>query len=108
MEKWFEASAAYLCRKRIPAIIVVLLATAAAATGLRNLAIDTSTESFLRAGDPVLERYEEFRDQFGRDDVIIVSVTPDELFTLASLTELKKLHDSLASGVPSLAGITSM
>ncbi|MDE0211831.1 MAG: hypothetical protein OXJ64_18370, partial [Boseongicola sp.] len=84
VEKWFEASASYLCRKRLPAIIVVLLATAAAATGLRNLVIDTSTESFLRAGDPVLERYEEFRDQFGRDDVIIVSVTPDELFTLAS------------------------
>ncbi len=108
VEKWFEASAAYLCRMRIPAVIVVLLATAAAATGLRNLVIDTSTESFLRTGDPVLERYEAFRDQFGRDDVIIVSVEPDELFTLESLAELKELHDALASGVPYLASITSM
>lgn len=108
VEMWFEASAAYLCRKRIPAIFVVLLATAAAATGLRNLVIDTSTESFLRTGDPVLERYEEFRDQFGRDDVIIVSVAADELFTLESLTGLKELHNSLASGVPNLASITSM
>ncbi len=108
VEKWFEASAACLCRKRVPAIIVVLLATAAAATGLRNLVIDTSTESFLRTGDPVLERYEEFRDQFGRDDVIIVSVEPDEMFTLESLTSLKELHDALAAGVPNLASITSM
>ncbi|MYA87815.1 MAG: MMPL family transporter [Boseongicola sp. SB0662_bin_57] len=108
VERWFEASATCLCRRRVPAIIVVLLATAAAATGLRNLVVDTSTESFLRTGDPVLERYEEFRNQFGRDDVIIVSVEPEELFTHGSLTELKKLHDALASGVPYLAHITSM
>ena len=108
VEKWFEATAAFLCRTRVPAIIVVLLATAATAAGLRNLVIDTSTESFLRAGDPVLERYEEFRDQFGRDDVIIISVEPDELFTLEALIGLKELHDALASGVPNLANITSM
>ncbi|MYK33302.1 MAG: MMPL family transporter, partial [Boseongicola sp. SB0670_bin_30] len=108
VEKWFEASAACLCRKRVPAVIVVLLATAAAATGLRNLAVDTSTESFLRAGDPVLVRYEEFRNQFGRDDVIIVAVEPEEPFTQEALTRLKELHDALASGVPNLANITSM
>ena len=108
VENWFETSAAFLCRTRVPAIIAVLLATAAAATGLRDLVVDTSTESFLRTGDPVLERYEEFRDQFGRDDVIIVSVEPDELFTQEALSGLKELHDALASGVPYLASITSM
>ncbi len=108
VESWFEALAALLCRNRFPAVIVVLLAALAAAAGLRNLVIDTSTESFLRAGDPVLERYEEFREQFGRDDMIIISVEPDELFASEALTGLKDLHDALASRVPNLANITSM
>ncbi len=108
IETGFEAFAVLLCRNRFLAILVVLLATIVAGSGLRNVAIDTSTESFLHADDPVLTRYEEFRAQFGRDDVIIVSAESDALFTPASLRRLKALHEDLSGNVPHLANITSM
>lgn len=108
IESGFEALADFLYRKRILAILAVLVTTAAAASGLRNVAIDTSTESFLYPDDPVLTRYEGFRDQFGRDDVIIISVEPDALFTPDALSRLQSLHEALAETVPHLANITSM
>ena len=108
IEYWFEAFAVFLCRNRILAILAVLLATALAGSGLRHVTIDTSTESFLHADDPVLARYEEFRAQFGRDDVIIISARPDALFTRGALQRLKGLHEDLAGNVPHLANITSM
>lgn len=108
IENWFEAFAVFLCRNRILAILAVLLATAAAGSGLRQVTVDTSTESFLHADDPVLVRYEEFRAQFGRDDVIIISAKPDALFTRGALLRLKALHEDLAGNVPHLADITSM
>ena len=107
IETSFEAFAVFLCRNRLLAILAVLLATAVAGSGLRHVTIDTSTESFLHADDPVLARYEEFRAQFGRDDVIIVSAEPDALFTRGALLRLKALHEDLAGNVPHLADITS-
>lgn len=108
IETWFEALAVLLCRNRSLAILAVLLATAVAGSGLRHITIDTSTESFLHADDPVLARYEEFRAQFGRDDVIIISAEPDVLFSPGALLRLKALHEDLAGNVPHLADITSM
>ncbi len=108
IETLFGGFAKLVCRNPVLAILVVLLITATAASGLRNIVIDTSTESFLYPDDPILVRYEEFRAQFGRDDIIVIAVEPGELFAHDSLSRLKALHEDLASGVPHLASITSM
>ena len=108
IELRFERTAAVLCRYRLLAIAAVLLATLAAASGLRNISIDTSTASFLRAGDGVLLRYKEFRDQFGRDDLVIIAAGSDTLFTPGTLRRIEALHDELAENVPHLANITSL
>ena len=108
IEDGFESVAALLCRHRYLAILAVLLATAAGASGLRSLTIDTSTESFLYPDDPVLARYEAFRDQFGRDDIVIIAVEPTALFTPEALLRLKALHENLLEGVPHVANVTSM
>ena len=108
IETHFGTFAVFICRYRIMAILSILLVTAVAASGLRNVVIDTSTESFLHPGDPVLVRYEDFRAQFGRDDFILISVEPEELFSEAALLRLRALHDALAVDVPHLANITSM
>ena len=108
IENGFESFAALLCRHRYLAILAVLLATAAGASGLRSLTIDTSTESFLYPDDPVLTRYEAFRDQFGRDDIVIIAVEPTALFTPGALRRLQALHEALVEGVPHIANVTSM
>lgn len=108
IELRFEQAATVLCRCRLLAIAAVLLATLTAASGLRNISVDTSNESFLRAGDEVLVRYEEFRSQFGRDDIIVIALESDALFTQETLRRLKSLHDEIRESVPHLASITSL
>ncbi len=104
----FERAAAILCTYRFFAIAVVLLTTLAVASGLRNISIDTSNTSFLRPGDAVLLRYEEFHAQFGRDDLIIISIESDTIFTEETVRRIKAVHDDLAENVPHLAEITSL
>ena len=108
IELRFERFAALVCRYRFVAIAAVLLTTVIAASGLRNVSVDTSYESFLHTGDPVLVRYEEFRSQFGRDDVVIIAVESESLFTGEGLRRLRSLHREIEETVPHLANITSM
>ena len=108
IEIGFEAFAALLCQNRIVAILAVLVIAAGFASGVRDVVIDTSTESFLHPDDPIQVLYEDFRAEFGRDDFVVVAVESGALFTPSILDRLKSLHDALARDVPHLANITSM
>ena len=95
IEKWFESYAHTIYRHRIKTIIFTLLLTAALVYHIPNLHIDTSTEGFLHDNDPTLLAYNSFRDQFGRDEVIIIAIKPPNIFTQSFLTKLKSLHEEL-------------
>lgn len=87
---------------------LMLLVIAALLSQLPNLRMDTSTEGFLRDDDPVLEQYNKFREQFGRDEVVIIAVTTPDVFEPNFLLKLKALHEELAAKVPHLDDITSL
>jgi predicted RND superfamily exporter protein len=73
-----------------------------------KLEIDTSTEGFLHDDDPTLLAYNAFRDQFGRDEVIIVAIKPPNIFTPSFLEKLKSLHEEFEENVPYIDDITSL
>ena len=81
---------------------------AALLSQLPTLTIDTSTEGFLHENDPALTAYNEFRDQFGQDEVIIVAIERDNIFDLDFLTVLAQLHRELEDRVPHLDEVTSL
>lgn len=108
LENQFEVFTLRICRYRYLVIIGVLVVAAFAASGLRNITVDTSNESFLFPDDPVLIRYEEFREQFGRDDVIIIAIKGDNVFTLEFLNRLQNFHQKIADEIPFVASITSL
>jgi len=83
-------------------LLIVLLSQ------LPSLRMDTSTEGFLRDDDPVLQQYNDFREQFGRDEVVIIAVSAPDVFELGFLQKLKDLHEELAENVPHLDDITSL
>jgi predicted RND superfamily exporter protein len=55
-----------------PIILTMVLLPCGLALQLPNLTIETSIEHFLRAGHPARVTYEEFRDQVGRDELIMI------------------------------------
>ena len=88
--------------------VVVLAAAFGLATRIPLMEVETSTDDYLRDGDPEKIAYNEFRDQFGRDQVIFVVVEPPEIFDLAFLEWLRDLHEALEDEVPYVYDVSSL
>jgi len=108
IENGFGRFARTIYRNRIKTIMVMLLITAAIVAQIPKITIDTSMEGFLHEEDPAMLAYNGFRDQFGRDEVVIVALQPQDVFDLEFLKILESLHDELEETVPYIDDITSM
>lgn len=75
---------------------------------LKNIKIDPSTEGFFYETDQSLIDYNAFKDQFGRDEVIILMIQSEHIFSLSFLENLKALHDELEENVPLIRDIDSL
>ncbi len=108
IEKWFETYAHVIYRNRIKTIVIMLVLTAAMVTQIPKIRIDTSMEGFLRPDDPTLLAYNNFRDQFGRDEVIIIAIKSPNIFSQKFLEMIQRLHEELEENVPYIDDITSI
>ncbi|MBW2545407.1 MAG: MMPL family transporter, partial [Deltaproteobacteria bacterium] len=108
IERWFASLARIIYRNRIKTLLIMAVLIAAIATQLPKLTIDISMEGFLHKTDPTLIEYNNFRDQFGRDEVIIVAIRSPEIFEGGFLEKLKRLHQDLEENVPYVEDITSL
>ena len=55
-------------------LLVVLILLAFPISHVPQIKMDTSTEGFMHPDDPVLLTYNNFRDQFGRDERIVLAI----------------------------------
>ena len=108
IESGFERFALLIYRNRIKTIFLMLCVTAAFVSQIPKITIDTSMEGFLHKDDPALLAYNSFRDQFGRDEVVIVALQPGKVFEHSFLKTLEALHEDLEENVPYIDDITSM
>ena len=108
IERKFERLGDTLDRKPRRVIAVSLLCVAALASQLPKLTIDTSNEGFLHENDPVRVYYEQFREDFGRDEMIIVAIETQDVFRPDFLRKLKALHEELRDNVPLLEDVNSL
>ena len=107
IEKWFEQLAGAIYRHRILTLMIMLALSGLLIAQLPKIQFDTSIEGFLHDDDPALLAYNDFRDQFGRDEVVIIAIEADNVFDLRFLKKLKALHEELADNVPFIEDITS-
>lgn len=108
LEGWFERYAHHIYRNRVKALLMVLVLFLAAASQIPKITMDLSTEGFLHENDPSLTAYNAFRDQFGRDELIIIALNPPEIFDEKFLRMVKSLHEELEEKVPHIDDITSI
>ncbi|WDP92021.1 MAG: outer membrane lipoprotein-sorting protein [Desulfobacter sp.] len=107
-DRFFRCMARTLFRHRFKTLIVVLGLFLALAANLGRLGMDVSTEGFLHKEDPSLLAYNEFKHQFGNDDLILIAVEPERVFTLEFFKLLKRMHTELEAKVPYIDDITSL
>jgi predicted RND superfamily exporter protein len=114
IERGFEAWGRTVSAHPIPIALGSLLLAACCIAGLSRIYVDVSFEAFLRPDDRVRISYEAFREQFGRDERIIVSAEPGKaagangVFDLAFLERLRALHTAIEERVPYLDDVTSL
>ena len=89
-------------------LVVVLLLLALPISHVPQIKMDTSTEGFMHPEDPVLVTYNKFRDQFGRDERIVLAIKSDKIFSIEFLETLRDLHEEIETKVPYLDDITSL
>jgi len=108
IEHGFERLGHLIYRNHWKALLLVLLVVGSLISQLPKLTMDTSTESFLHEDDRTLEIYNEFRAQFGRDELIFIAIESPNIFSQPFLKKLKALHRELEQQLPYLDDITSL
>ena len=108
IEQGFENFAHSIYRHRLKTVIIMLFFMGAIISQIPKITIDTSTEGFMHENDPTLLAYNAFRDQFGRDEVVIIAIRSPNIFSQAFLKKIKALHEDLEENVPYIDDITSL
>lgn len=89
-------------------LIIVSFLLVSLFTQLPKITVDISTEGFFHENDPSLIEYNKFRDEFGRDEMIVLAVYTENVFDMEFLGKLKKIHREIEENVPYLDEVTSL
>ena len=108
IESGFETFGGLVTGKPWIALVLSLALVGGLASQLPKMVMDTATESFLHEDDPALLAYNTFRDQFGRDELVMVAIEAPDVFAPDFLKKLAKLHRELEDGTPHLDDINSL
>tara|TARA_B100001964_G_scaffold99171_1_gene110748 strand:+ start:1160 stop:3619 length:2460 start_codon:yes stop_codon:yes gene_type:complete len=105
---FFVSFSGVIYRRPWIAILAMLLLATALASQLPKIKMATAIQSFFHENDPDLIKFNEFQEQFGRDDIILLALNHQEIFSLEFLNKLKALHNDIENTVPNLSDITSI
>jgi predicted RND superfamily exporter protein len=108
IEHFFSSLAGILYRHRLKSLGLTLAVAATLTCLIPRVAIDTSAVALLRQSDPTRMQYDAFRDRFNENEMLVIGVTPPEVFDLAFLKRLKSFHEELQEQVPHIKEITSL
>ncbi len=89
-------------------ILVLAILLAFPISHVPQIKMDTSTEGFMHPDDPVLLTYNKFREQFGRDERIVLAIEDDNIFSIEFLKKLRNLHKDIEKDVPYINDVTSL
>lgn len=89
-------------------ILPIVLAMVVIAPQARLIEVTTNTEEFLFPEHPLRIAYDEFRDQFGSDNFVLITLRHDPIFGEDFLSWLRSVHEALEERVPHVNEITSL
>ncbi|MCG8671341.1 MAG: MMPL family transporter, partial [Pseudomonadales bacterium] len=107
IERRFERLAVSIYRHPVLYLIAVFACVAGMATQLSKVYVDTSTEGFLSPNHPDIVTYNEFRDIFGRDELLVVGVEIP-VFETAFFEKYRALYEQLELEVPHTDSVDSI
>ncbi|NRB39051.1 MAG: MMPL family transporter, partial [Pseudomonadales bacterium] len=73
-----------------------------------HIKMDMSTEAMLHKEDPARLNYDKFRQTFGREDAIILTLATEGLLSKPLLQQIANIHNKIETSVPHVAKVTSL
>ena len=108
LDRGFERWGRLIVRHRWPVLVLALLFLLRMASLLPQMRVENASESYLHGDDPASIRYEAFREQFGQDDHLLVTITPRDVFEPSFLEWLRDLHATLEEELPHVTEVNSL
>jgi predicted RND superfamily exporter protein len=108
VENWFGVFAGTIYLHPKLTLFISFLFVAALFSNLPKVTVDTSIEGFLHEDDPAMITYNRFKEDFGRDDLVVVALKPESVYSIAFLEKLRNLQKELEQKVPYLDEVTSL
>ncbi len=107
-EKKFLSLSNFIYEHAFKVIAVLLILVFTIGINLPKITFDTSTEGFLYKDDPLILDYNAFRDQFGRDEKIIIAIKTKDVFDPSFLTKLFAIHKEIEDTSPYIKEVNSL
>jgi predicted RND superfamily exporter protein len=108
IEEWLKAFAIKVIRYRKVVIPIIVLTFGLLSFYIPRLSIVTTLESSFSNRNRVIQDYQNFRDQFGRDEQIILLVKSEDIFSPEFLARFKQFHEDLGNTLPLVSEISSL
>ncbi len=108
IDKGFQRWGVKVIRYRYAILLMTVVLAGLAAAQVPKLSIATSVENMFARNDQVLADYQQFRNQFGRDEEIVLLISSSDIFSVEFLTTLKQFHADLENSLPLLKEVGSL
>jgi predicted RND superfamily exporter protein len=108
LEEKFEDATDLIIGHAKKIIFLMILLVVSLGSQLTELVLDTSTEGFLHKTDPMRIDYNNFRDEFGRDEKLLLAIETKNIFEKEFLVKLSKLQDRINAEVKYLDSVESI
>jgi predicted RND superfamily exporter protein len=107
-EEKFHHFSDFIYDNKFKVLLAILAMVVALAINLPKITFDTSTEGFLYKDDPQILAYNNFRNQFGRDEKIIIAIKTKDVFEPSFLKTLFTLHNDIEQNAPYIKQVDSL
>ena len=108
IENWFKKLTLTFYSYPKITIFLMLAVSFLLAAQIPKMKLDLSAEGLLHEQDTSLIEYNQFRDQFGREGMIIIPIESQNIFDLHFLNKLKLFQDDIINNVPYIEDVTSL
>ena len=108
LEFWVVGLGMAAYRKPRVCLLAILFGVGLLASQLPQIEFVMDVDRYLLIDNPVRVTYDAMRDQFGRDEIVLVAIEPPEVFDLQFLSKLRDLHERLEAELPWLDEVQSL
>ncbi len=108
VEQGFAQLGRNIAKHPILWLTAYIIIIGAFASQLANLRQDTSVEGFLEKGAIEIQKYDEFKNNFGRDEVLMIGIETEDVFDQTFIDNLRAFHEQIEAEVPFVNRVDSL